>query len=189
MMLFFLLHLVVAPALASVRSWGVNDMPLGANAIMYLDGEDWTATPSSTPTSPILARVPGDLISDLANAGIIQSPWLDLTWRVEAGRWDLDTWTYEIDFMTPPGWLSSGAVWLVFESVKMSADIALNGVRIGAATSQHLRYTFSVGALLQSGAQNKLLVTFPPTVSDARNDAGRYQGCSGGWDVSSRRRS
>ena len=141
---------------------------------------------SPAPGAPIAARVPGDVISDLAAAGAIRSPWLDLTWRDEAGRWDLDSWTYRTSFVTPAGWGSGGGeTLLVFDSVKMAADVTLNGQVVGAASSQHLRYAFAVGAALAApGGANELAVAFPPTVSDTRNDAGRFQGCSGGWDWS-----
>ena len=126
--------------------------------------------------------VPGDVISTLADAGIIADPWHNLTWREEAGRWDLAAWSYSAAFASP-AWTASGSTLLVLDSVKMAADVIFNGHQLGAATSQHLRYTFDVSSLLQApGAGDNIInVTFQPTVSDTRNDAGRFQGCSGGW--------
>jgi len=55
-------------------------------------------------------------------------------------------------------------------------------MRPWALFNQHRRFVFSVGALLAPpGAPNELRVAFPPTVSDARNDNGRFMGASGGW--------
>lgn len=174
-------------ALTLVPTACTADAPIAANGLLYLDGSSWVATPSSNADNAISANVPGDLISDLYNAGVIASPWLDLTWREQAGLWDLDTWTYTTTFETPAGWDGSGGdeVLLVFDSVKMAADITLNGVALGAATSQFVRYDFNVGNVLapaSQGAANTLTVAFAPTVEDARNDQGRFMGCSGAWD-------
>ena len=142
------------------------------------DGAVWSASSDGVHLPSI--RVPGDVISALSEAGIIADPWHDLTWRDQAGRWDLVTWTFSTVFESPP-WLANGTTLLVFDSVKMAGDISLNGHSLGAATSQHLRYSWDVTALLSPG-KNVLNVTFPPTVGDTRNDGGRFQGCSGGWD-------
>jgi len=71
----------------------------------------------------------------------------------------------------------------VFESIKMAANITLNGVALGEAVNQHVRYSFNVQSLLlPPGEENTLTVSFPPTVEDLRNDGGRFMGASGGWD-------
>jgi beta-mannosidase len=160
----------------------------GTGAVLALDGLAWSAVSSSGLRVP--AQVPGDLLSDLARAGVIADPWKDLTWRQQAGLWDTHSWNFTVSFHTPAAWASSGATLLVFDSVKMAGDITLNGAALGAATSQHLRYVYDVSQLLLAPppssssrtAANSLTVAFPPTVSDTRNDFGRFQGCSGGWD-------
>ena len=92
-------------------------------------------------------------------------------------------WTYSLSFPTPATWDKQDTALLIFDSINMAADISLNGQAIGAATSQHLRYVFQVDTVLAlPGDVNTLTVAFPPTVEDTRNDAGRFQGCSGGWD-------
>ena len=83
------------------------------------------------------ATVPGELISDLAAAGRIPPPFLDLTWREHAGLWDLDTWTYETTFAPPPRCPNGdGTTWLVFEAVKMAATVSVNGAFVGNVTNQ-----------------------------------------------------
>ena len=175
--------LALALALASSALPRVSaDAPIAADALLSLDGAAWTAQ-SSAGGAAIAAAVPGDVVSDLAAAGVIREPWLDLTWRDEAGRWDLAAWTYSLSFPTPATWDKQDTALLIFDSIKMAADISLNGQAIGAATSQHLRYVFQVDTVLAlPGDVNTLTVAFPPTVEDTRNDAGRFQGCSGGWD-------
>ena len=180
------LALALALALLPAASLAA-DSRIAADALLPLDGAAWSAAPASDPSRAIAASVPGDVVSDLAAAGVIATPWLDLTWRDEAARWDEDSWTYALSFATPAGWAPASPgdeVYAVFDSVKMAADISLNGHAVGSATSQHRRYLFAVGALLApaGGANNNSLsVVFPPTVSDARNDDGRYVGCAGGW--------
>lgn len=145
-----------------------------------LDGSAWVGTSSSGATIPAL--VPGDLISDLARAGVIPDPWFDLTWRDQAGLWDLHAWNFTRDFPTPAS-AAAGATLLVFDSIKMAATVRLNGAVLGTATSQHLRYSYDVTPLLApQGGSNTLSVAFQPTLSDTLNDEGRFQGCSGGWD-------
>jgi hypothetical protein len=172
-----------AAAVAAVAFAG--EARIAGDALLLLDGT-WTATSDAVGAAPVPALVPGDLISDLARAGVIDDPWHNLTWRVEAGRWDLAAWNVSRSFATP-GWSAAGvSTLLVFDSVKMAANITINGVALGAATSQHLRYEFDVSALLApAGGANSISVAFPATVDDTRNDDGRYQGCSGGWDCQS----
>ena len=175
-----MLRVVCAAAVAVAFA---GEARVAGDSLQLLDGASWTATSDVKGAAPIPAVVPGDLISDLARAGVIADPFFNLTWRDEAGRWDLAAWTFARTFATP-SWAAAGAsTLLVFDSVKMAADIALNGAPLGEATSQHLRYSYDVSALLApAGGSNTLSVAFPATVSDIRNDDGRYQGCSGGWD-------
>ncbi len=62
---------------------------------------------------------------------------------------------------------------LVFDGVKMAADVSLNGQTVASIADQFLRVTVPVSNLM---ASNTLSVTFPPS-SDARNNAGRFMAC------------
>jgi len=179
---------VVRPLLvAALIGAAAGTPPMAGDALLDLASAGgaaaWSAESSSGTLLPSV-RVPGDVISALSESGVIADPWLDLTWRQEAGRWDLATWSFAAAFASP-AWAAAGSTLLVLDSVKMAADVALNGQVLGAATSQHLRYSWDVSALLQppGGGDNELNVTFLPTVADTRNDDGRFQGCSGGWCV------
>jgi hypothetical protein len=154
---------------------------ISGTSFVTLDGSSWVAS-SSEGGDSVQAVVPGDIVSALSAQGRIpESPWLDLTWREQAGLWDLQTWTFTRTFASPAA--TGSATLLVFDSIKMAANITLNGVFLGEAVNQHVRYTYSVqGILLPPGEENSLQVTFPPTVADARNDNGRYMAASGGWD-------
>ena len=82
--------------------------------------------------------------------------------------------------------LSSPAsdLWLVFDGIKMAADVSLNGHPLGRTLSQFLRYNFSLASFLHSGGTlhppptpNLLNVTLDPRVLTPL-----FMGCTGGWD-------
>ena len=145
------------------------------------------------------ATVPGDLVTDLQNAGHISDPLTDSNF-MNSSMWNGQRWTYSTTFASPPytghrggGDVrpeGAGATLLVFEGVKMGATIVLNGVVLGNTTDQFVRYTFSVAhALLPrpspaerarggGGGANKLEVIFDRTI----DTHGRFMAASGGWD-------
>lgn len=75
---------------------------------------------------------------------------------------------------------------LVFDGVKMGANVSLNGVPLGLAVDQYLRYEFSLksaGAPLLAGTNaNVLTVTFDPSLYVN----GRFMACTGTRLCSSR---
>jgi|EP01046_Picozoa_sp_COSAG06_P025213 beta-mannosidase len=115
--------------------------------------------------------VPGDLITDLENARIVQDPLYELGWLNNntnlAPPWTAHVWTYSTTFTAPPSSL------LVFGGIKMCAQILVNGKPALFATDQFLRYTLPVPA-----GDVKLEVVFDPT----KDVGGRYMASSGGWD-------
>ncbi len=116
------------------------------------------------------ANVPGDLITDLERAGLLGDPLFSQNWRTQAHLWNSTTWTYTKTFSTPFSPLPS--TQLVFDGIKMVADLFLNGVSLGDVTDQHMRYTFEVGGLLHpvGGPENYLEVKFPVQSEEGRND-------------------
>ena len=123
-----------------------------------------------------------DLITDLQKAGVIGDPLFNTNWKGATPPWDAGrNWTVStrFDYPVPP---AGTAAHLVFDSIKMGADIYLNGAYLGTSTDQFLRLTYDVTARLNpSGAGNVLNVTLRPT-RDSSNSDGRFMGCSGGWD-------
>jgi beta-mannosidase len=162
----------------------------GTSLPVYLDSETWTASTTfqgaTTPTV-IRATVPGDLITDLQMAGMIGDPLYEMNWK-NYSLWDANVWTYTQTFTLTPGELAaiasgSGDTLLVFDGVKMSSSMTLNGVPLGKTTNQFLRYTFSLAAANTAGAKvagtNTLTVSFD---SSDQTTEGRFAACSGGWD-------
>lgn len=163
-------------------AYGSPDDALVSAFTLPLNGAGWTA--QSSTGIEVRATVPGDLISDLETAGVVGPTWLDLNWQADSAVWDLASWTYSTTFPVAGPLLENYAdAWLVLDSIKMTANVTLNGVALGMPTNQHRRYTFSVGSLLKASG-NVLEIAFGPTTQDAASDASgnRFMGCSGGWD-------
>ena len=156
----------------------LRDHPVAGLATLLLDGSDWLATnPVQAPHS-INATVPGDIITDLEHAGLIPDPYVNVSWRDPANvfRWANGTWTFSKTFDYSGGTAGHSAT-LVFDGIKMGAQITLNGVALGVATDQFLRYTYDVGDLLKS-ASNVLSLRFEQNI----DTGGRFMTCTGGYD-------
>ncbi len=167
----FLLCLALA---AAARAEIVGD----GGASTYLDGADWVATSNA---GTIRATVPGDLVTDLQVAGLAGDPLYEMNWIRDAHLWADNSWTYSKSFTLTPAAVAAAAagdLLLVFDGVKMSSAVSLNGVSLGGTTDQYLRYVFSLKGKVAAGA-NVLTVTFDPTVADTE---GRWMACSGGWE-------
>eukprot|EP01043_Picozoa_sp_COSAG02_P072951 COSAG02_NODE_13970_length_1325_cov_1.560359_2_plen_294_part_01 len=104
-----------------------------------------------TPVATINASVPGDLITDLQNAGMIDDPLTDTNWKNTT--WFNGDWAYSKTFPWPPpqqplpthAAMSGGEVLLIFEGIKMGAQISLNGHVLGNSTDQFCASSFLSG--------------------------------------------
>ena len=132
--------------------------------MLSLDGT-WTLT--SDAGHQLTGAIPGDLITDLENANIVQDPLYELGFLNNnthtAPPWTAHIWTYSKKFEAPPSSL------LVFDGIKMGARIIINGKTAATATNQFVRYTLPV-----SGAVD-LQVVFDPRIGTG----GRYMASSG----------
>ena len=147
-----------------------------------------TRTPWKNVTIP--GRVPGDLVSDLANAKLIPNPIFETTWRDNSSWWDGQVWTYttvfELDkaLVEESRELSSASsplgYALVFEGVKMAANVSLNDNFLGTLLNQFVRYSFDVTSIISRNKSNTLRVVFDYHYDVATN--GRFMACTGGWD-------
>lgn len=158
---------------------GLRDAPIAADALQYLDGEAW-AIASADGALSAGGIVPGDLITDLQRAGATGDPLYEDTFLRPA--WDAQNFSYSTTFSLAPAVAALASHVLVFDGVKMVADISLNGVPLGFVDNAFLRFTYDVTPQLRLDAPNTLLVTFT-TSNDTRNKPGRYSACSGGWQV------
>ena len=173
-------------ASASVHGQGLIDHAIaGDGAPVYLNSAEWVA--SAPGMGSIRATVPGDLISDLYAAGLVGDPLYELNW-LNSSLWEKNVWTFSRSFSLASSSLEAlragvGDTLLVFDGIKMSATVSLNGVAIGHTTNQFLRYTFSLAAAAAAGvrlaADNVLTVAFD--AADQTTE-GRWMACTGGWD-------
>lgn len=177
-----------AAAIAADRI-ALRDDAIAATAVSYLDGV-WTASTegdaeAGTPVDTINATVPGDIISDLFAAGRVGNPLFENNFkdRLQSSLWTQD-WTYSRVFSLQDEWATSigsaagGEVLLVFDSVKMGANVSLNGQYIGTLNDQFRRYIFPISAAGLKPGANTISVSFASSISCG----GRWMACTGGWD-------
>lgn len=86
---------------------GLIDHPIAGDAIVYLDGSDWTATAAPSLPITIPAVVPGDLVSDIARAYGYE-PLYEKNWK-NGSLWDEHDWSYTKAFTSPSTPADGGA--------------------------------------------------------------------------------
>ncbi len=142
----------------------------------------------------VQAHVPGDITSDLYQAGLIENPYYGLNHKelLWISRQDF---TYKTVFDTDSELLQQENVLLNFESIDLFADIYLNGKLLGRTQNMFLKYTFEVKGLLRE-KDNVLQVKLHSTLEamDRLDDMGyfgtfntpriflRTVQCHFGWD-------
>ena len=94
------------------------------------------------------------------------------------------TWVYSTSFSIPESTLHETSWNLVFEGVKMGADVFVNGHKIGRVIDQFLKYDFNIensvldGGVICSGntttSCHNLTVIFDPSI----RVNGRFSACS-----------
>ena len=173
-----------AAAAAATAAASLRDAAIATTSPpLYLDGPAWTAAEASLALS-IAATVPGDVISDLQRAGVIGDPYFERAWIENRTLWDVSAtaWTYTSAGvpLPPPAAPDGATLLLVLDGVKMGARVALNGVALGDATNQFLRYVFALppGAVRGAAADNRVSVAFDASLPLS----GRFMPCSGLWD-------
>lgn len=146
LMLLLRLCLLVLVLPFAARAAGLVDHPWLGDDVIYLDGNEWTA--SSSAGISISATVPGDLITDLERAGVIEDPLYEMVWIEKASLWDTATWTYSRVFNVSASTIEK-PVFLVFDGIKMSANISLNGKQLDSVFDQFVRYVYNVQGILK----------------------------------------
>lgn len=100
--------------------------------------------------------VPGDVIADALDAGLIPHPYKDLNSRVCEWLSERD-WIYRKDFTGPD--LAAGEVLrLCFEGVDYACTVYLNGELLGTHEGMFAPFEFDVTKKVRTGKPNRLLV-------------------------------
>eukprot|EP01050_Picozoa_sp_SAG11_P009946 SAG11_NODE_972_length_6340_cov_3.043423_7_plen_340_part_00 len=127
--------------------------------------------------------------SDLETAGLIGDPLYELNW-LNSSIWNNYTWTYTKAVTLGQSELAvvaaGGTVLLVFDGIKMGAEVKMNGKLLTpkgqpGVADQFLRYEFPLTSAelnVAADGSNELSVAFV-TAIDCH---GRWMSCTGGWD-------
>lgn len=130
----------------------------------------------------ISGNVPGDVITDLEKAGVVEDPYYELNFATQSFQWTGRQWTYRKNFTLPAQTLleqsANGATLLVFEGIKMGAVVSINSLTLGMVTDQFSRTVFAVPAEALTGEIETISVAFDSSI-DCQN---RWMACTGGWD-------
>jgi hypothetical protein len=146
---------------------GLHDDHIVGSSTTYLDGK-WTATSAAVTIS---ASVPGDLLTDLQQAGRIADPLHELNF-LNSSEWSKD-WTYHREFT-----LTDATSLLVFDGIKMEATVSVDGKVLGMVDDQFLRYVFPLPKGTGAGTHT-VTVEFKNECSAELG--GRWMAATGGW--------
>jgi beta-mannosidase len=128
-------------------------------------GEDWLWRNSHRPGTRDVrhwhpARVPGSVLHDVWQAGLVPDPYVGLnTLQCE---WVADrTWVYKKTFTVPAEYRAARAV-LRFEGIDYDARFYLNGELLGTHRGLYTPAVFDVTGRLTYGGDNQLAVVIEP---------------------------
>lgn len=109
-------------------------------------------------TSFYKGRVPGSVMADLLENGLIPDPFYRENEGLVKSCFDYD-YEYERSFAAGPELLDQDRVELVFEGLDTLAEVFLNGHPVLKADNMHRTWRVEVKGLLQKG-KNEILVVF-----------------------------
>ncbi len=114
--------------------------------------DQWASiAPSSYP-----AQVPGDVQSDLVDAGVLPNPWYEENSRHCEWTSSRD-WVYRVEFTSDSSWKGQ-KIRLRFKGVDFSCHVFLNGVHLGDHAGMYDPFVFDVSEILKYGESNQLIV-------------------------------
>ena len=98
----------------------------------------------------IPAAVPGDITSDLLNAGLIPDPLYGENLKTLGSLFESD-YTYECEIPVSEDLLSYAYIALDFGGIDTISEVFLNGKKLGSTENMFLAYSFDVKDLLRKG--------------------------------------
>ena len=126
------------------------------------------------------ATVPGDVYTDLMNAGAIEDPYVGR--NVEKVGWvkEYEFW-YRKRFSVPERWKGK-RVRLIFNGVDYSSEYWLNGKRLGSHEGMFSKAVFDVTDSIRFGGSHSLAVRIAPPPRNRSKTGGRKCNLSYGID-------
>ena len=115
----------------------------------WLNGGDWKLLREGAAT-PIVATVPGTVLTSYANIGALPETNFDNNLRQVSESFFNSNFTYTTTFRCPEAYQGK-QVWLNFNGINWKADILLNGNKIGRIDGAFKRGRFNVTNFLQAG--------------------------------------
>lgn len=139
-------------------------------------------TPPGPPLYAFKGNVPGDIITDLQNAGMVGDPLYELNFQ-NSSLWNTNIFYYTKTFTITQEELdnlkAAGATKvLVFDGIKMGAKAMVNNHMLGQMDDQFLRYDYAIPTDVLLVGANTVTVVFDPSI----DCEGRWMACTGGWD-------
>lgn len=128
-------------------------------------GMDWIWRDSVKQESPDVrwwypASVPGSVLHDLMENGLVPDPYYELNSRL--AEWAPErTWVYKKEFYIPEE-LEGRQITLVFEGIDYSSEIFLNGESLGKQEGMFVPWSLNISERLQYGSNNLLAVVLEP---------------------------
>lgn len=118
--------------------------------------EDWDPMAAPAAGQWINACVPGDVIADALDAGLIKSPYVDLQSR-EAEWLSERDWVYRKEFVLPPE-MCGKTVRLCFDGVDYTCHVYLNSEPLGKHEGMFTHFGYDITARLREDKPNVLVV-------------------------------
>jgi beta-mannosidase len=121
--------------------------------------------PAAEPWYP--AVVPGDVQSDMIDAGQLPDPWYEENSR--ACEWTSHRdWVYRYEFSANQSWAGK-TIRIRFEGVDSSCHIFLNGSHLGDHEGMYGHFEFQITSLLRFDSPNRLIVVVDHAPMEPQN--------------------
>jgi hypothetical protein len=145
---------------SSERSWIVGAWKLAEAPRVAADGRQ-LSMPEFNDTGWYPAIVPGTVLTTLIARGVYPDPTYGLNNMAIPESLSRQDYWYRSSFETPPG-LEGRQFTLTFKGINYSAEVWLNGARLGYMKGAFTRGVFDVTAQLKAGHRNVLAVRVSP---------------------------
>lgn len=140
--------------------------------VISLDGKDWIAQ-NANGSIKISSNVPGNIYTDLIEAGILGDPYY--RFNVDVYRWvGYEEWTFVKHFNLSSDFFSGNSAFLIFDGLDTVANINLNGVSIGATNNMFRKYKFKVQNDILKKQDNIITIHFQSSAIYAESMYKKY---------------